>query len=125
LPPPPVFAPEGPQVQDLDEAIALARRELVLANQTTTAAEGQPAEPDSGATDASGVIQPRNRRLAKILELYDGGNPDLAADSLEIFLRDFADDPITQRILTPKPAAEPVPATQAAPAPEPVPASPE
>jgi hypothetical protein len=45
------------------------------------------------------MIQPRDRRLAKILELYDEGNPDLARDALEIFLRDFADDPVSRGIL--------------------------
>jgi hypothetical protein len=54
---------------------------------------------------AAGVIQPRDRRLAKILELFDGGNPDLAAASLEIFLRDFEDDPISRRILDAQPKA--------------------
>ena len=50
-------------------------------------------------------MQPRDRRLAKILELYDSGNPELAVDSLEIFLRDFADDPISQRIEESQPRA--------------------
>lgn len=54
--------------------------------------------PAAPATPAS-VIQPRDRRLAKILELYDAGNADLARDALEIYLRDFADDPISQRII--------------------------
>ena len=59
---------------------------------------------DAGAPVAApSVIQPRDRRLNKILELYDAGNTDLAADSLEIFLRDFEDDPISQRILKVKP----------------------
>jgi hypothetical protein len=60
---------------------------------------------DTPITPASvaSIIQPRNRRLAKILELYDGGNHDLAEDALAIFLRDFADDPISQRILGAKP----------------------
>lgn len=49
--------------------------------------------------NATAVIQPRNRRLTKILELYDAGSPYLAEEALEIFLRDFADDPISQRIL--------------------------
>jgi hypothetical protein len=126
LPPPPIFEPEGNQIEDLDKAIALIRRELVMANQT--AAPGEPAaeaadqreldsaadraatlavpsaEPAAGAAPAA-VIQPRDRRLAKILELYDGGNPDLAGDSLEIFLRDFEDDPISQRILETQPRA--------------------
>ncbi len=117
LPPPPFFAPEMPQVEDLDAAIALIRKDLVVANQMAairaeTAASGSVAAADaaraastatsaatSTAVAAAVVIQPRERRLAKILELYDGGQHDLAADSLEIFLRDFSDDPITQRIL--------------------------
>jgi len=118
LPPPPVFEPEGPQVEDLDTAIAMIRRELVLANQMAAMAEearsgDQALQPDDMTTRAAaapvdamgtaGVIQPRNRRLAKILELYDGGNPDLAAASLEIFLRDFEDDPISQRIVDAQP----------------------
>ena len=117
LPPPPIFEPEGPQVRDLDAAIALIRKELVLANQIAAAREdasGMPAAAagklaDSvdaaapAAPQASSVIQPRDRRLTKILELFDGGNEDLAADSLEIFLRDFEDDPISQRILAVKP----------------------
>lgn len=131
LPPPPVFEPEGPQVEDLDTAIAMIRRELVLANQMAAMAEearagDQALQPDAmtaralaaapatvpadapvdapvDAMGAAGVIQPRNRRLAKILELYDGGNPDLAAASLEIFLRDFEDDPISQRIIDAQP----------------------
>ena len=121
LPPPPVFDPEGPQVQDLDAAIALICKELVLANQVAAAQEDQALElrslssartpgqqaaapaptPATEASPASGsVVQPRERRLTKILELYDGGNPDLAGDSLEIFLRDFEDDPISKRIVT-------------------------
>lgn len=111
LPPPPMFEPEGPQVQDLDAAIALIRRELVLANQIAAATEeasgnsaaGKVADSGAAAPPASSVIQPRDRRLTKILELFDGGNEDLAADSLEIFLRDFEDDPISQRILAVKP----------------------
>jgi hypothetical protein len=128
LPPPPVFEAEGPQIEDLDTAIALIRRELVLANNQvaaeTVASEAAaedaarqalapaaaPAQPAGSAADtasttspAPGVIQPRERRLAKILELYDGGNPDLAAASLEIFLRDFEDDPVSQRILEAQP----------------------
>lgn len=125
LPPPPVFEAEGPQIEDLDTAIALIRKELVLANQLafqdlsrTAAAEatadGLPAAPPAGAVAlvpapgtevaaTAGVVQPRDRRLTKILELYDGGNPDLAAASLEIFLRDFEDDPISQRILEAQP----------------------
>ena len=117
LPPPPMFEPEGPQVQDLNAAIALIRKELVLANQIAAATEvapGRPAaaagkladSPDAAAPAvpaASSVIQPRDRRLTKILELFDGGSVDLAADSLEIFLRDFEDDPISQRILAVKP----------------------
>ncbi len=116
LPPPPMFEPEGPQVQDLDAAIALIRKELVLANQIAAAREeasGMPAAAagkvaDSvdaaapAATTSASDIQPRDRRLTKILELFDGGNEDLAADSLEIFLRDFEDDPISQRILAVK-----------------------
>jgi len=122
LPPPPVFEPEGPQVEDLDTAIALIRKELVLANQLAamagstadTAAPAPPAAPAAApdlapatgpAAGNEGVIQPRDRRLAKILELYDGGNPDLAAASLEIFLRDFEDDPVSQRILDAQPKA--------------------
>ena len=111
LPPPPMFEPEGPQVQDLDAAIALIRRELVLANQIAAATEeaagnsaaGKVADSLAAAPTASSVIQPRDRRLTKIIELFDGGNEDLAADSLEIFLRDFEDDPISQRILAVKP----------------------
>ncbi len=116
LPPPPVFEPEGPQVQDLDGAIALIRKELVLANQVAAAQEDQALElqslssartpgqqaaapaPEASPATAS-VVQPRERRLTKILELYDGGNPELAGDSLEIFLRDFEDDPISKRIV--------------------------
>lgn len=96
LPPPPVFEPEGPQIEDLDTAIVLIRRELVLANQMAPA-------PGAEAPATAGVVQPRDRRLTKIIELYDGGNPDLAAASLEIFLRDFEDDPISQRILESQP----------------------
>jgi hypothetical protein len=96
----------------------MIRRELVLANQMAAMAEearsgDQALQPDDMTTRAAaapvdamgtaGVIQPRNRRLAKILELYDGGNPDLAAASLEIFLRDFEDDPISQRIVDAQP----------------------
>ena len=109
----------------------MIRRELVLANQMAAMAEearagDQALQPDAmtaralaaapaavpaeapadapvDAMGAAGVIQPRNRRLAKILELYDGGNPDLAAASLEIFLRDFEDDPISQRIIDAQP----------------------
>lgn len=105
LPPPPVFEPEGPQVQDLDAAIALIRKALVLANQIAAAPAGNLADTASSVAPAAppSVIQPRERRLTKIIELYDGGNPDLAADSLEIFLRDFEDDPISQRILAIKP----------------------
>jgi hypothetical protein len=58
---------------------------------------------DAAADGASSVFQTRDRRLSKILELFDGGNTDLAADSLEIFLRDFEDDPVSQRILAVKP----------------------
>jgi len=123
LPPPPVFEAEGPQVQDLDAAIALIRKDLVLANQAAASrAEGMPGSPDlevaagsaakladaaapevAAAPDAASVVQPRERRLTKILELYDRGSPDLAGDSLEIFLRDFEDDPVSQRILGIKP----------------------
>ena len=118
LPPPPVFELEGPQVQDLDAAIALIRKELLLANQVAAAQEDQALELQSLASArtpapasasasrveatppaASSVVQPRERRLTKILELYDGGNPDLAGDSLEIFLRDFEEDPISKRIV--------------------------
>jgi len=123
LPPPPFFELEGSQVQDLDAAIALIRKELVLANQVAAAQEDQalevqslssartpgqqaaaPAtEAEAAAPAASSVVQPRERRLTKILELYDGGNPELAGDSLEIFLRDFEDDPISKRIVAPTP----------------------
>ncbi|MEO8223629.1 MAG: hypothetical protein ABI661_02405 [Gammaproteobacteria bacterium] len=132
--PPPVFEPEGPQVEDLDTAIALVRRELVMANQLASAAdapaaakpevsvnslraaapaggaEGKladaaPPAPAAAAAESDNVIQSRDRRLAKILELYDAGKPDLAAASLEIFLRDFADYPISQRILEAQPKA--------------------
>lgn len=123
LPPPPVFEAEGPQVQDLDAAIVLVRKELLLANRVAASqAEPGPESPgpasatapagtlaDAGApvaaaiSAAPSVVQPRERRLTKILELYDGGNPDLAGDSLEIFLRDFEDDPVSQRILGVKP----------------------
>ena len=127
-PPPPVFEGEGPQVQDFDAAISLIRKDLLLANQSSASAEdtkaaslvpseqaaraakapaGAMADTASATADAPvttlGVVQPRERRLAKILELYDGGQQDLAADSLEIFLRDFEDDPISQRILAIKP----------------------
>lgn len=106
LPPPPFFEPEGPQVEDLGTAIALIRRELVLASQLADAAPPTaPATAGVEAMGAAGVIQPRDRRLAKILELFDGGNPDLAAASLEIFLRDFEDDPISQRIIDAQPKA--------------------
>lgn len=113
LPPPPVFEPEGPQVEDLDTAIALIRKELVLANQMAAMTDGSagraadvaPAAPASVPDGADAIIQSRDRRLTKILELYDGGNPDLAAASLEIFLRDFEDDPISQRILDAQPRA--------------------
>ncbi|MEQ1801467.1 MAG: hypothetical protein ABL989_06065 [Gammaproteobacteria bacterium] len=122
LPPPPVFEAEGPQIEDLDTAIALIRRELVMANQMAAIQEESrsavpaagsvadtaapaPAAPPTTDTAAPGIVQPRDRRLAKILELYDGGNPDLAAASLEIFLRDFEDDPISQRILDAQPKA--------------------
>ncbi|MSR09132.1 MAG: hypothetical protein EXR82_06320 [Gammaproteobacteria bacterium] len=116
LPPPPVFEPEGPQAQDA--AIALIRKELVLANQVAAAQEfqalelrslssartpGQQAAAPAPATETSpasaSVVQPRERRLTKILELYDGGQPELAGDSLAIFLRDFEDDPISKRIV--------------------------
>lgn len=119
LPPPPIFAPEVPQIEDLDAAIAMIRKELLLANQraippdnadaVSQALPGQeptaPAAALAATATAAGpdVVQPRERRLTKILELYDGGNHDLAGDSLEIFLRDFADDPISQRILGVKP----------------------
>ena len=114
---PPVFEAEGPRVQDFDAAIALIRKELLRANQSAAAAEDAKlaslAAPEQGARAAQapadapvtmlGVVQPRERRLTKILELYDGGQQDLAADSLEIFLRDFEDDPISQRILAIQP----------------------
>lgn len=125
-PPPPVFALEGPQVANLDAAIALIRRELLRADQQEAAVEALPfgaapeaaapaatsadtrvdtavAEPPAAPASGASVIQSRNRRLAKILELYDTENPYLAEDALEIFLRDFADDPISQRILEMKP----------------------
>jgi hypothetical protein len=122
-PPPPIFEAERPQVEDLAAAIALIRKELVLANQIasiqaesearsadrTLNSAGAPASsaPAGGVADPSpatpgatpSAIQPRERRLTKILELYDSGDTDLAADSLEIFLRDFEDDPVSQRIL--------------------------
>jgi len=111
LPPPPVFEPAGPQVEDLDTAIALIRRELVMANQMSALAEpsadataaGRAESPPAPAGAVADVVQPRDRRLAKILELYDGGNPDLAGASLEIFLRDFEDDPVSQRIIEAQP----------------------
>ncbi|MDP1651098.1 MAG: hypothetical protein Q8L56_00060, partial [Rhodocyclaceae bacterium] len=99
-PPPPLFFEfDGPQVEDLDASIALIRRELVLVNQREAAEGAQSPAVAAEPTSSASVIQPRNRRLAKILELYDAGNPYLAEDALEIFLRDFADDPISQRIL--------------------------
>ncbi|MEO8444898.1 MAG: hypothetical protein ABI567_07840 [Gammaproteobacteria bacterium] len=129
--PPPVFQPEGPQVEDLDTAIAMIRKELVLANQRVPAAEAasaaepevsvsslklaaparvegkmadaEPPAPAAASKEPDSVIQSRDRRLAKILELYDAGKQDLASASLEIFLRDFADYPITQRILEAQP----------------------
>lgn len=126
-PPPRFFEADRPQVADLDASIALIRRELIVAEQTEllvdtplsiSALSGSAADsaavsdtrqkalvdtataemPAAPATPAS-VIQPRDRRLAKILELYDAGNADLARDALEIYLRDFADDPISQRII--------------------------
>jgi len=130
LPSPPLFEPDGPQIQDLKAAIAMIRKELVRLNQTVVATEEVEARlgtsrtatlaardkhlaaPAGNLTDtASAVvpaappsaIQPRELRLGRILELYDRGNPDLAADSLEIFLRDFEDDPISQQILAVKP----------------------
>ena len=108
LPPPPIFEPEGPQVEDLDTAIALIRRELVVASQMAALADDALAgtqELRSEAGAAADVVQPRDRRLAKILELYDGGNPDLAGTSLEIFLRDFEDDPVSRRIIDSQPRA--------------------
>jgi hypothetical protein len=99
-PPPPLFFEfDGPQVEDLDASIALIRRELVLVNQREAAEGAQSSAAAAEPASSASVIQPRNRRLAKILELYDAGNPYLAEDALEIFLRDFADDPISQRIL--------------------------
>jgi hypothetical protein len=125
-PPPPSFEPDRPQVADLVASIALIRRELTVADQLEAPVEAlsfnAPPEPTAGSAARSAtrqealadgaiaeapaapatpvsVIQPRDRRLAKILELYDAGNPDLAKDALEIFLRDFADDPLSQRIL--------------------------
>jgi len=108
-PPPPSLQPESPQVADLDSSIALIRRELVLINQTDASADVLPIDTlaeraasslvDAPAASPASAIQSRNRRLAKIVELHDDGNPDLARDALEIFLRDFADDPISQRIL--------------------------
>lgn len=112
-PPPVFFEFEGPQVDDLDSAIAMIRREMVLVNQreasgdSATPAAESAAPPEAGtaapASAPSSLIQPRERRLAKILQLYDDGNPYLAEDALEIFLRDFADDPVSQRILGVKP----------------------
>jgi hypothetical protein len=85
----------------------LLRANQVAANQEEASLESPdraiPAAPAPAASAAPSVVQPRERRLTKILELYDGGNPDLAGDSLEIFLRDFEDDPVSQRILGVKP----------------------
>ncbi len=123
LPPPPVFEPEGPRVEDLDKAIALIRRELVLASQRAAMAADDSARmaPSSAApagsvadapapaaeaeVEADSVIQSRDRRLAKVMELYDAGKTELATAALEIFLRDFEDYPISQRILEAQPKA--------------------
>ena len=93
---PPSFEPDRPQVTDLEASIALIRRELVSAERQEAPADSATAEAPVAPAD---MIQPRDRRLAKILELYDEGNPDLARDALEIFLRDFSDDPVSPRIL--------------------------
>ncbi len=90
---PAAFDLDGPPVEDLDRAITLIRRDLIMAS----ADADSPATAEALAENA--LIQPRDRRLAKILELYDGGNQDLAGDALDIFLRDFEDDPISQLIL--------------------------
>jgi hypothetical protein len=91
LPPPPAeFEADSAQVADLEASMAVIRSELTRADTASgeTAADG---------TDSA--IQSRDRRLAKILELYDGGDPVVASEALEIFLRDFADDPLSRRIL--------------------------
>jgi hypothetical protein len=98
-PPPPSFETDRPAVADLDAAIALIRRELVSAERQEALADSATAEAPVVPAAPAGMIQPRDRRLAKILELYDEGNPDLARDALEIFLRDFADDPVSRGIL--------------------------
>ncbi len=99
-PPPPFLEPDRPQVADLEASIALIRRELIAVDQTELPEDALAATALSrSAADPASVIQPRDRRLAKILELYDAGNPDLARDALEIYLRDFADDPISQSII--------------------------
>ena len=110
LPPPPIFEVAGPQVEDLEASIALVRRELVRANQAAAMAQAAAAADATSASPAApvdgvmaGIIQSRDRRLAKILELYEAGNQDLAADSLEIFLRDFPDAPISQQIMDAQP----------------------
>jgi hypothetical protein len=98
-PPPPSFEPDRPQVTDLEDSIALIRRELVSAERQEVLADSATAEAPVVPAAPAGMIQPRDRRLAKILELYDEGNPDLAGDALEIFLRDFDDDPVSRGIL--------------------------
>lgn len=91
------FDLDGPPVDDLDRAISLIRRDLIMASADATSPDAGTAQVEAEVEE--GLIQPRERRLAKILELYDGGNVDLAGDALDIFLRDFEDDPISQRIL--------------------------
>jgi len=90
-PPPPELDTEHPQVADLEASIAIIRRELIVAD----AGAGDSA----GTASAASAIQSRDRRLAKILEIYDRGDPVVAREALEIFLRDFADDPLSRRIL--------------------------
>ncbi len=90
------FDLDTPVVDNLEQSIALIRRDLIMSSSDEQTPE---------ALAEAAVIQPRERRLAKILQLYDEGNPELAGDALGIFLRDFEDDPISQRILgTPPPA---------------------
>jgi len=91
LPPPPSeFATDSPQVADLEASIAVVRSELTRA---------EPASGEVATADTASAIQSRDRRLAKILDLYDSGDPVVAREALEIFLRDFADDPLSRRIL--------------------------
>lgn len=90
--PPPLEEGSGmAQIPDLAAAIGLLRKALLEVNAGSPAAAATPVP--------ASLIQPRERRLAKILELYDRGNPELAVAALEIFLRDFEDDPVSQRIL--------------------------